>query len=212
MKRLLLAGATIGLILAAQPAHAILQDCTITWTPNSEADLAGYRVYVSPTSKGYTKGSFALEVSKSQTTAKCNALKLQAPSTYFFAVTAFDTTGNESGFSNEMSKVIGEEQTVPLAYVTRVQTDENGATVTLSGFAMKLYVSSDRIPMQEVAGYVPGSVTHRFDKRWSAGDTFVCFTAENSAGQKTEQGCNVPVIGPVVDIVAPAAPTLIEVK
>lgn len=212
MKTLLVGAAFIGAILAAQPSYAVLQDCTITWAPNSEPDLAGYRVYAAPASKGYTMGKPLLDVPKTQTTAKCSALKLPSPSTYFFAVTAYDTTGNESGLSNEMSKVIGEEQTVPLAYVTRVQTDENGATVTISGFAVKLYVVSDRIPMQEVSGYVPGSATHRFDKRWAVGDTFVCFIAENSAGQKTEQGCNVPVIGQIVDTVAPSAPTLLEVK
>lgn len=212
MNKLLVGSAIIGAILAAQPAHAILQDCTITWTPNSEPDLAGYKVYAAPTSKGYTMGKPLLDVPKTQTTAKCNALKLPSPATYFFAVTAYDTSGNESGFSNEMSKVIAEEQTVPLAYVTRVQTDENGATVTISGFATRLYVASDRIPLQEVSGYAPGSATHRFDKRWATGDSFVCFIAENYAGQKTEQGCNVPVIGPIVDNVAPAPPTIIEVK
>ncbi len=212
MKHIIPFFAVLAFILCVQPAHAILQDCTITWTPNSEADLAGYKVYVAPTAQGYTKGSPALTVPKTQTVARCHALNLPSPSTYFFAVTAFDTSGNESAFSNEMSRTIADEQVVPKAYVTRVQTDADGATVTISGHASKLYVASDRVPLQDVVGYTPGSATHRYVRRWSVGDSYVCFIAENVAGEKTEQGCNAVVIAPDVDLVAPAAPTLLEVK
>lgn len=204
--------AVLAFILFTQPAHAILQDCTITWTPNSEADLAGYKVYVAPTAQGYTKGSPALTVPKTQTVARCHALNLPSPNTYYFAVTAYDTSGNESGFSNELSRTIADEQVVPLAYVTRVQTDADGATATISGFAVKLYVYGDRIAKQPVEGYTPGSATHRFVRRWVVGDTYVCFVAENAAGVQTEQSCNAVVIGPEVDLVAPSTPILLEVK
>lgn len=36
------------LVCVAVPAQAELQNCTITWTPNSEADLFGYKLYVAP--------------------------------------------------------------------------------------------------------------------------------------------------------------------
>jgi hypothetical protein len=111
-----------------------------------------------------------------------------------------------------MSRNIGEIITAPLAYVTRVQTDADGATVTISGPAVKLYVVGDKLPLQEVVGYIPQSATHRFLRRWTLGDNFICFIAENIEGKKTEQGCNVPVIGPDLDTVPPAAPTIIEVK
>ena len=45
------------LVCVAVPAQAELQNCTITWTPNSEADLFGYKLYVAPTPRGYVKGS-----------------------------------------------------------------------------------------------------------------------------------------------------------
>ena len=128
------------LVCVAVPAQAELQNCTITWTPNSEADLAGYRVYVAPTSLGYVKGSPGVTVGKGATTARCSQLGLTVPQTYYFAMTAYDTTGNESAFSNEVSRFIGEIVVAPLAYVTRVLTDTDGATVTISGPAAKLYV------------------------------------------------------------------------
>jgi len=212
MKKIYVIGAALVTVLASQPAFAALQECTINWAPNTEADLKGYRVYAAPTSRGYKKGAPLLDVPATQNTAKCSALNLPGPAIYFFGLTAYDTTGNESDFSNEISRNIGEIVTVPLAYVTRVLTDPDGATITISGPAVKLYVASDRIPLQEVVDYIPQSATHRFLRRWVAGDSFVCFIAENSAGQKTEQGCNVPVIGPEVDTAPPAAPVLIEVK
>ena len=212
MKRTHVGVGVILLALVAQPSYAALQECTITWTPNTEADLKGYRVYASPSSRGYKKGSPLLDVPKEQNTAKCSALNLPSPGVYYFGLTAYDTSGNESDFSNEMSRNIGEIITVPLAYVTRVQTDPDGATVTISGPAVKLYVVGDKLPLQEVVGYVPQSATHRFLKRWTLGDNFICFIAENYAGQKTEQGCNAPVIGPDIDVTAPAAPIMLEVK
>jgi hypothetical protein len=212
MNKIYVMGAALVSVLASQPAFAALQECTITWTPNSEADLKGYRVYASPTSRGYKKGSPSLDVPATQNTAKCSALNLPSPGVYFFGLTAYDTTGNESEFSNEMSRNIGEIITAPLAYVTRVQTDADGATVTISGPAVKLYVVGDKLPLQEVVGYIPQSATHRFLRRWTLGDNFICFIAENIEGKKTEQGCNVPVIGPDLDTVPPAAPTIIEVK
>lgn len=212
MNKRYIIGVSFMCALFSQPAYAALQECTINWAPNSEADLKGYRVYAAPTPRGYKKGSPLLDVSAAQNTAKCSALNLPGPGVYYFGLTAYDTTGNESDFSNELSRNIGDVVTVPLAYVTRVLTDADGATVTISGPAVKLYVSSDRIPMQEVVGYIPQSATHRFLHRWVTGDSFVCFIAENVAGDKTEQGCNAPVIGPVVDTSPPAASVLIEVK
>lgn len=70
---------------------------TVTWTANSEADLKGYRIYV-----GTRSGSRAQTFDVGNvTTAR---LTLPLGSTYFFVVTAYDTTGNESAASGELSK------------------------------------------------------------------------------------------------------------
>jgi len=200
------------LVCVAVPAQAELQNCTITWTPNSEADLFGYKLYVAPTPRGYVKGSPGVTIGKGATTARCSQLGLTVPQTYYFAVTAYDTSGNESDFSNEVSKLIAEVVVVPLAYVTRVLTDTDGATVTISGPAAKLYVYGGAIEFQEVAGYTAGSATHRHTKRWEASDSFVCFVAENIEGTRTEQQCNTVVVGEDRDVVAPSAPTGVTVQ
>ena len=70
---------------------------TVTWSPNSEADLAGYKVYVGTTSGVYTR---VLDAGN----ATSYAMTLPKGVTYFFAVTAYDSAGNESSRSAELSR------------------------------------------------------------------------------------------------------------
>jgi hypothetical protein len=77
---------------------------TLTWKANSETDLAGYKVYRSTVSGKYDQSNVIALVQKNVTTYQ--ATGLQSRTTYFFVVTAFDVAGNESGYSNEVSKSI----------------------------------------------------------------------------------------------------------
>jgi len=78
-------------------AHA---DVVLQWDPNSESDLAGYKVYYGTASGTYgTPITIGTQVSYTFTQL--------APGTYYFAVTAYNTAGLESGFSNEVSAVVG---------------------------------------------------------------------------------------------------------
>ncbi len=73
---------------------------TVSWNANTEADLAGYRVYVGTQSGIYSfAGPFEVTGRTSFTVPN-----LPKGTTYYFAVTAFDTTGNESSKSAEVSK------------------------------------------------------------------------------------------------------------
>ena len=77
---------------------------TLTWKANSETDLAGYKVYRSTVSGKYEQSNVIALLQKNVTTYQ--ATGLQSRTTYFFVVTAFDVAGNESGYSNEVSKSI----------------------------------------------------------------------------------------------------------
>jgi len=70
---------------------------TVTWNANAEADLRGYRVYVG-TASGVRSQSF--DVGNVTSTR----LTLPLGSTYWFSVTAYDTSGNESSPSGEISR------------------------------------------------------------------------------------------------------------
>jgi len=75
---------------------------TLTWTPNTDPDLAGYKIYQATASGAY--GASLATVSAGTTTYQ--ATGLAANTTYFFVITAYDSAGNESSFSDEVSKRI----------------------------------------------------------------------------------------------------------
>jgi fibronectin type 3 domain-containing protein len=75
---------------------------TLTWTPNTDSDLAGYKVYRATASGAY--GAALATVPAGILTYQ--ATGLSANTTYFFVITAYNSAGNESPFSNEVSKSI----------------------------------------------------------------------------------------------------------
>jgi hypothetical protein len=70
---------------------------SISWSQNNENDLAGYRVYYGVQSRLYHSNK---DVGKSN---ECTLDNLEPDKLYYIALTAYDITGNESGFSAEVS-------------------------------------------------------------------------------------------------------------
>lgn len=62
-------------------------------------DLAGYHVYYGPGSKLYTE---MVDVGNTTTYKVSNLV----PGKYYLAVTAYDTAGNETDFSEEVTKTV----------------------------------------------------------------------------------------------------------
>ncbi len=83
--------------LLLSPVSSKAQDVTVSWSPNSEPDLAGYRVYV-----GNASGVYDLLSDTELVTQKVFS-NLAEGNDYYFAVTAYDATGNESFPSDEVS-------------------------------------------------------------------------------------------------------------
>jgi hypothetical protein len=84
------------------PPPPAATSATITWAANTEADLAGYRVYVGTRSDVYSfAGPFEVVGRTSFTVPN-----LPVSTTYYFTVTAFDKTGQESAKSGEFSRSI----------------------------------------------------------------------------------------------------------
>ena len=71
---------------------------TLSWDATL-AGAAGFKLYFGTSSKSYSS-------SVNVGTAPSYALSGLAPGTYYFAVTAYDAFGNESAYSNEVSKTI----------------------------------------------------------------------------------------------------------
>ena len=82
-------------VLGLSNAHSA--QVTLAWNPNTEPTLAGYKVYYGTASGSYQTH---LDVGLNATYTVTN---LQDGGTYYFAVTAYDSSANESGYSNEVS-------------------------------------------------------------------------------------------------------------
>jgi len=91
------------LVFMADFAHGAA--VRVNWDPNSEPDLGGYKVYYGTLSGTYTK---VLDVGDS---TSADVGSLDQGSTYYFAVTAYDVSGNESEFSNEAFVMIPSDGT-----------------------------------------------------------------------------------------------------
>ena len=73
----------------------------LTWTANREPDLAGYKVYVGTASGTYSFPGSAFVIGKVTSYTVSN---LPMGQTYFFAISAYNSAGNESLLSAEVSK------------------------------------------------------------------------------------------------------------
>ena len=92
MKKLL---AVLLVILFAVPAFAV--DVCLEWNPNSEPDLAGYRIFMrTGASYDYTNSDWE------GTDTTCTIFGLSEGVTYHFVARAYDTEVLESTDSNEV--------------------------------------------------------------------------------------------------------------
>ena len=88
-------------------------DVTLRWDANTETDRAGYRIYYDTASGppyegiGAAEGASFIDVKitdvESGGTAQYEVTGLDDDEVYFFALTAYNTRGGESGYSNEVS-------------------------------------------------------------------------------------------------------------
>jgi hypothetical protein len=90
---------------------------TLTWNTNTEADLAGYKVY-----RGTSPGTYGAPIATLQgNVTNYLATGLQLGTTYYVAVTTYETAGNESVYSNDVSKSVYERapsQRRPIAFAS----------------------------------------------------------------------------------------------
>ena len=91
---------------------------TVSWDPNTEADLAGYRVYYGTASRNYQ-----VNVDVGLDTSKVIE-NLQSGIRYYFAVTAYDTANNESDFSEEVSIVLQSNVAPTVVHVEAINRTE----------------------------------------------------------------------------------------
>lgn len=131
--RFLAASLASTLLLATASAHAG-GGVTLSWNRNTEPNIAGYRIHYGPLAAPYSQ---MLDV-KSNTASIPN---LVTGTTYLFAVSAYDTTGAESEFSQPIAhyttaSASGEEQ-VTLDNISSRAFVQTGDNVMIGGFIVQ---------------------------------------------------------------------------
>ncbi|HME41924.1 MAG TPA: BACON domain-containing carbohydrate-binding protein [Syntrophorhabdales bacterium] len=92
--------ATIFTYSLASPDSASAAQATIAWDPDTSPGVAGYKAHWGTVSRNYSWSADAA----TQTTYTVPSLSQGA--TYYFAATAYDAAGNQSGYSNEVSYTV----------------------------------------------------------------------------------------------------------
>ncbi|MFQ6615862.1 MAG: FG-GAP-like repeat-containing protein, partial [Fidelibacterota bacterium] len=196
-------GAPAGLTASAGDGEIVL-----TWNKNSEGDVAKYRVYGDIASSPTTQVDSTTNAGDTTTTLT----GLTNGQTYYYRVTAVDTGGNESGYSNEIAATPGDE-TAPSA-PTGVVAEAGDTEITLTW---------NQNPETDVGKYriygdtSPAPVT-KVDSTTTIGDTtrtitglinyttyYYRITAVDNAGN--ESGYSAEVSIAPRDLTPPAAPT-----
>jgi hypothetical protein len=94
------------LVLGTSCAALNAASVTLAWDANVETDLGGYRVHYGTASQSYTSHVDVGNLT-SITLSTLNS------GTYYFAVTAYNSGGDESDYSNEVSATIAASDTTP---------------------------------------------------------------------------------------------------
>ena len=96
-----------GLFLTRLSTGLFAQSVTLAWDPNLAPGIVGYRLYSGTSSGVYTQSIEVGNVSSAALSA------LQVGRSYFFAVTDYNSVGQESAFSNEVSYLVPGATTSP---------------------------------------------------------------------------------------------------
>ncbi len=112
-------------VLIPASSETFAADVTLAWDASPQPEVTGYNLYY-----GTAPGQYSNYVVCGNVTI-CTVTSLAA-GTYYFAVTAYDASGGQSGFSNEVSTIIqaGTDSQPPvITSVTSTATTYTGATI-----------------------------------------------------------------------------------
>ena len=196
-------------------ASCLAVSVVLKWDPNTDADLAGYKVYYKADSPampfdgvGAASGASPVDV-RNQTNVTISGL--DPNHSYYFAVTAYNSSGVESGYSNIIAITESAPPTVSI-------TSPSNST-SVSGTVNVSATASDNVGVTQVEFYVDGTLqttetTTPYLFSWNTGSvspgghtlTAKAYDAAGNVGQSTSVNVTVvnDVTAPTVTLTAPA--------
>jgi len=166
----------------------------LEWNANTETDLDGYNVYY-----GTSPGSYGEPIDVGNVTEH-ELTGLNEGTTYYVALTAYDTSSNESEKSDEESGIPADTQN-PTATITSPTSsstyDTSYSTISMGGTA------SDNVGVTQLtwSNSTGGSGTATGTTNWSVsnitlqeGDNIITVTANDAAGNSSNDTLTVDVI------------------
>jgi len=162
-------------LLLCSCSIAFAGDVSLAWNPSISDGVVGYKIYLGTSPRSYNSS----QKIGNQTTYTITGL---TDGTYYFAVTALDDAGTESGFSNEVSTTVGDvalvDTTPPIiSSVAASNITSNSATISWTtneastsrveygttaqyGSSTNLNASMQTSHFQELSGLNTGTLYH----------------------------------------------------
>ncbi|MBI2618691.1 MAG: fibronectin type III domain-containing protein, partial [Ignavibacteriales bacterium] len=183
---------------------------TIKWRKNTEADFLRYRIYRNTSPNPTTKVD---STSGGITDTTKTFLDVTNGTRYYLRVTAVDSSGNESGYSNEVNAAPG-DRVAPAAPQNLVVTDSTSGTITIKWrkntepdfLRYRIYRATSPAPTSKVDSTTSGvtDTTRTFTGLINGTRYYFRVTAVDSAGN--ESFFSDEVNAAPADRIAPAAP------
>lgn len=136
------------LIIFLSTSNAFSGDVSLEWDPSIEPNVSGYKMYYGTSSGDYT---YTVDVGNYTT---CTISGLEEGNTYYFATTAYDFSGNEADYSNEVFK-----------YIPKTDTDGDGIP---DYDEIDIYSTDPNMPDTDLDGISDGDEIDFWGNSWNA--------------------------------------------
>ncbi len=159
MKNKYIVAVFVGAMFLLGARSALAGSATVSWNANTESDLAGYKIYYGVGARTGTDPKTCGLCGYASSQSVGNVLtytfnNLTDGQTYYFSVSALDTSGNESVFSTQVSKAVtSADTTAPMVAITAP-----APAATVSGSAVTVTASaSDNVGVVGVQFLLDGA-------------------------------------------------------
>lgn len=201
---------------------ALAGTANLSWNANTESDLAGYKVYygASPRTGSCPPGGYSSNLNVGNVTSTV-INNLTDGLTYYFSITAYDTSNNESCFSNEGSKLIsagGGDAPIGDASAPAVAITSPLNNAVVSSTVLVVASSTDNVGVAGIQFKLDGAnlgtedTNYPYSGLWDTstvanGSHILLAVARDAAGNRTTStAVSVSVDNPTTDVAAPSIP------